>query len=120
MSDNSTPGIDRPNSSSSNPPVRIPKRIDVPFMSRQKQFAILAHPAQERLARKLVEFNRERFTFHPTKWGKFPDGTDNIEMGGMHPVNQIWGENILFLIRGENILFLASFHNNDATLSQFH
>jgi len=27
-----------------NPPVRIPKRIDVPFMKREKQFTILAHP----------------------------------------------------------------------------
>jgi len=67
--------------------------------------------AQEPLALKLVERNRERFTFHPTKWGKFPDGTDNIEMGGMYPQNKV---------RGENILFLASFHNNDVTLSQFH
>lgn len=28
----------------SNPPVRIPKRIDVPFLKREKQFTILAHP----------------------------------------------------------------------------
>jgi len=52
----------------------------------------------------------ERFTFHETSWNKFPDGTDNIEIGGFTPQN---------LISGESVLFLASFHNNDITLSQF-
>lgn len=52
----------------------------------------------------------DRFTYHPTKWGKFPDGTDNIEIGGFLPYN---------LLSGENVLFLASFANNDVTLSQF-
>ncbi|CAN0312585.1 unnamed protein product, partial [Hapterophycus canaliculatus] len=48
--------------------------------------------------------------FHKTSWGKFPDGTDNIEIGGFTPYN---------VISGEHVLFLASFHNNDVTLSQF-
>lgn len=52
----------------------------------------------------------DRFTFHPTHWKKFPDGTDSIEIGGFTPRN---------LISGEHVLFLASFHNNDVTLSQF-
>lgn len=39
----------------------------------------------------------------------FPCSTDNIEIGGFQPENRI---------SGENILFLASFHNNDVTLSQ--
>ena len=52
----------------------------------------------------------DRFTYHPTKWEKFPDGTDNIEIGGFLPYN---------LLSGEHVLFLASFHNNDVTLSQF-
>jgi hypothetical protein len=52
----------------------------------------------------------DRFSFHATKWGKFPDGTDNIEVGGFSPHN---------LISGEHVLFLANFHNNDITLSQF-
>ena len=50
-----------------------------------------------------------RFHFHKTTWGKFPDGTDNIEVGGYTPYN----------VAGERVLFLASFHNNDVTLSQF-
>ncbi len=34
-----------------------------------------------------------------------------LRPGGFYPENKI---------RGEHVLFLASFHNNDATLSQFH
>ena len=45
-----------------------------------------------------------------SRWNKFPDGTDNIEVGGFTPFN---------VIAGERVLFLASFHNNDVTLSQF-
>ena len=37
-------------------------------------------------------------------------GSDNIEIGGFYPLN---------LVSGEHVLFLASFHNNDVTLSQF-
>jgi len=33
-----------------------------------------------------------------------------IQIGGFYPVNQV---------SGEHVLFLASFHNNDVTLSQF-
>lgn len=35
---------------------------------------------------------------------------DNIIIGGFTPRN---------VMRGSNVLFLASFHNNDAILSQF-
>lgn len=52
----------------------------------------------------------DRFTFFPTTWDKFPDGTDHIEVGGFTPYN---------LVSGEHVIFLASFHNNDVTLSQF-
>jgi phosphoribosylpyrophosphate synthetase len=45
-----------------------------------------------------------------SQWGKFPDGTDNIEVGGFYPQNRI---------SGEHVLMLCSFHNNDVTLSQF-
>jgi len=52
----------------------------------------------------------DRFHFFPTKWNKFPDGTDHIEIGGFHPRN---------MLSGEHVLFLASFQNNDVTFSQF-
>jgi phosphoribosylpyrophosphate synthetase len=64
----------------------------------------------EGLANKLVELYPRRFKYHETMWRKFPDGTDNIEIGGFQPVNHI---------SGQHILMLASFHNNDVTLSQF-
>jgi len=51
-----------------------------------------------------------RFLLHRTQWKKFPDGTDNIEIGGFQPINRI---------SGQNVIILASFHNNDVTLSQF-
>jgi ribose-phosphate pyrophosphokinase len=64
----------------------------------------------EDLAKSIVKRNPNRFYLHKTKWDKFPDGTDNIEVGGFQPQNRI---------SGENVLFLCSFHNNDVTLSQF-
>jgi ribose-phosphate pyrophosphokinase len=64
----------------------------------------------ESLAESIVKLYPKRFLFHKTNWGKFPDGTDNIEVGGFQPVNRV---------AGERILMLASFHNNDVTLSQF-
>lgn len=74
------------------------------------QYRIIAAEACEPLARRMEQSYPDRFTFHKTIWEKFPDGTDNIEIGGFHPHN---------LISGEHVLFLASFHNNDVTLSQF-
>lgn len=73
-------------------------------------YQIISAEASEKLARRMEAAYPERFTFHPTKWGKFPDGTDNIEVGGFQPQN---------LISGKRVLFLASFHSNDVTLSQF-
>jgi len=81
------------------------------YLGGERGFQIIACEAQEGLAKRLVTYNPQRFTYHVTHWGKFPDGTDNIEIGGFTPQNQI---------RGEHVLFLASFHNNDVTLSQFH
>jgi hypothetical protein len=48
--------------------------------------------AQEALANRLVESNPKKFIYHSTGWGKFRDGTDNIEVGGFYPVNHIRGE----------------------------
>ena len=77
---------------------------------RETKYQVIAGPALEDFAQSLVNLYPERFMLHQTSWGKFPDGTDNIEMGGFSPVNRI---------SGENVLMLASFHNNDVTLSQF-
>ena len=64
----------------------------------------------ERMAQSLARAFPNRLLYHETRWQKFPDGTDNIHIGGFHPINRI---------SGEHILLLASFHNNDVTLSQF-
>jgi phosphoribosylpyrophosphate synthetase len=74
------------------------------------RYQIIAAEECEPLAKRMEEARPDRFTFHKTTWGKFPDGTDNIEIGGFYPQN---------VISGEHVLFLASFHNNDVTLSQF-
>jgi len=82
-----------------------------PEMTRQSMtYQIIAAEASEPLARRMAASYPERFKFHPTKWGKFPDDTDSIEVGGFQPHN---------VISGARVLFLASFHSNDVTLSQF-
>lgn len=89
------------------------QRIMYNQQSRQREamrYQIIAAEACEPLARQMEQMYPDRFSFHPTSWGKFPDGTDNIEIGGFSPQN---------VISGEHVLFLASFHNNDVTLSQF-
>jgi len=74
------------------------------------RYQIIAAPTMETMAENLVALYPKRFLYHKTQWKKFPDGTDCIEIGGFQPTNRI---------SGENILMLASFHNNDVTLSQF-
>ncbi|KAJ1454777.1 phosphoribosyltransferase-like protein [Pelagophyceae sp. CCMP2097] len=76
----------------------------------EKRYQIIAAPACEDLALSIEASSPDRFRFHPTQWGKFADGTDKIVVGGFSPHN---------LIAGEHVLMVASFHNNDVTLSQF-
>lgn len=75
------------------------------------RYQIIASEVCESLASRMAEKYPDRFVFHPTKWEKFPDGTDNIEIGGFSNPHNV--------ISGEKVLFLASFHSNDSTLSQF-
>lgn len=92
---------------------KMARRIMYNQQSRKREmihYQIIAAEACEDLARRMELQHPHRFTFHQTRWNKFPDGTDNIEIGGFYPQN---------LISGERVLFLASFHNNDVTLSQF-
>lgn len=75
-----------------------------------KKYQLITTPGMEKLGESIANMYPHRFMLQKTTWGKFPDGTDNIEIGGFHPVNHI---------SGENVLMLCSFHNNDVTLSQF-
>mmetsp|Transcript_1301 Transcript_1301/g.1592 ORF Transcript_1301/g.1592 Transcript_1301/m.1592 type:complete len:368 (+) Transcript_1301:2-1105(+) len=76
-----------------------------------RRYQIIAAEVWESLAERMEEKYPEKFRFHRTVWNKFPDGTDNITIGGFAPEDNF--------ISGEHVLFLASFHNNDVTLSQF-
>jgi phosphoribosylpyrophosphate synthetase len=71
---------------------------------------VLCAEVWQETAEKLESEHPNRFHYIPIDWGKFPDGTDNITISGFSPTN---------LIAGEHVLFLASFFNNDVTLSQF-
>lgn len=77
---------------------------------RGHRYQVIAAPSMEAMAGSLVAKFPQRFEYHKTKWGKFPDGTDRITIGGFSPQNRL---------ADENVLMLASFHNNDVTLSQF-
>lgn len=91
----------------------IARKIMYNQQSRKREsltYQVIAAEACEDLAARMEATYPDRFTFHKTRWDKFPDGTDDIEVGGFHPTN---------LISGERVLFLASFHSNDVTLSQF-
>jgi hypothetical protein len=77
----------------------------------ERKYVIIAGPGQEQRAHQLVASDPERFTYYPTRWDKFPDGTDHIIVGGFSPVNQI---------QGNSVVFLACFSSNDSTLSQLH
>mmetsp|Transcript_58987 Transcript_58987/g.133580 ORF Transcript_58987/g.133580 Transcript_58987/m.133580 type:complete len:228 (+) Transcript_58987:102-785(+) len=74
-------------------------------------YEVLACDAYEDMARRLSAAFPDRFTYHHSKWATFPDGSDNIELGGYSPVNQL---------RGKHVLFLAAFSDNSTTLSQFY
>ena len=76
----------------------------------KRRYIIFAADAFIFMAKALETHNPQRFKYYPIKFEKFPDGTDNIHIEGFSPSN---------MIAGEHVLFLASFHNNDVTLSQF-
>ena len=59
--------------------------------------------------------DRGRLCADESSWKKFPDGTDQIRVGGF-PAGK-WANNKIY---GGHVLFLASFHNNDVALSQFY
>jgi len=74
-------------------------------------YNVLSAPAWESFAERLQATDPGRFAYRKSVWQKFPDGvSDHIELGGYTPLNRI---------RGSHVLFLASFHDNDAIMSQF-
>ena len=82
------------------------------------EYHVIFHESMDGFARKLMEESNK--TTGPSKttlflyncrWGKFSDLSDDIEIENMKSPTQF---------KDKNILFLASFHNNDVTMSQFH
>jgi len=79
-------------------------------------FHVIYHPSMESF---VSSFKKEAsrkicgktFYFYETTWGRFNDGTDEMKIQNMTSPTHF---------RGLNVLFVASFHNNDATMSQFH
>jgi len=63
------------------------------------------------MAERVAAADPFRFEYYMSKWRKFPDGTDNITLGGFEPEDRV---------SGRDVLFLASFDSNDTTLSQLH
>ena len=47
-----------------------------------RRYAVLAAAAMHSTAERLVTSDAARFVYFPSKWRKFPDGTDNITLGG--------------------------------------
>lgn len=77
---------------------------------QKRKYVVIAAPGMEQMAQKIQEHCPERFVnVLGTKWEKFPDGTDSIEIGGYSPENKI---------SGKNVIFLCNFYDNDVTLSQ--
>jgi len=77
----------------------------------ERKYIVLSAPVCEGLANHIQNIDPSRFHYFPSQWNKFPDGQDEIILGGFDPYNYV---------RGSHVLFLASFHNNDTTLAQFH
>ena len=47
--------------------------LDAPDITPER-YTIIAGPGMEAYALKLCRMAPERFSYHPTSWGKFPDG----------------------------------------------
>eukprot|EP00931_Biecheleriopsis_adriatica_P059206 TRINITY_DN35391_c0_g1_i1.p1 TRINITY_DN35391_c0_g1~~TRINITY_DN35391_c0_g1_i1.p1 ORF type:complete len:637 (+),score=123.42 TRINITY_DN35391_c0_g1_i1:58-1968(+) len=79
--------------------------------SGQRRYVVLAAPAMHLMAERLVAADPGKFEYYVSKWKKFPDGTDNITLGGFEPEDRV---------SRRDVLFLASFDCNDTTMSQLH
>ena len=80
-------------------------------LDSSKQYVIFAAEVFRGFGRRMENIGgSNQFRFFDIEWNKFPDGTDNLRIRGFTPKNYV---------HGSNIIFLASFHNNDVTLSQF-
>lgn len=85
------------------------RRIQRQLQRETTSYLVFAQDAMVGLAERMQKHDSDRFNYLPISWGKFSDGTDNIKITGFNPN----------VIAGSDCIFLASFHNNDVTLSAF-
>lgn len=82
-----------------------------PVTGELKKYLLLAGPELNDFAAEMQAREPSRFTYKESRWAKFPDGTDQIVLGGFTPNN---------VVRGSHIVFLANFKNNDVLLAQYY
>lgn len=85
------------------------RRVERQLQRERTNYLVFAQDAMIPMAQRMEEHDPDRFNYLPISWGKFSDGTDNIKITGFQPN----------VIAGSDCIFLASFHNNDVTLSAF-
>ena len=54
-------------------------------------YTVLAADAMHSTAERISALDPGRFEYHHSKWRTFPDGTDNITLGGFDPVDKVSG-----------------------------
>ena len=89
-------------------------------------YHVIYHKSMQEFAENLQSHatGDKRFLLYSTKWEKFPDGTDDIVIEGERHLGIRGGIktkiNSPTFFKGKDLLFVASFYNNDVTMSQFH
>jgi len=84
---------------------------------QKEKYHVIFHHSMEQFVDRLIDESNKReskiqIQKYETEWNRFDDGDmDNIKIKGMTSPTHF---------KNKNILFVASFHNNDITLSQFH
>ena len=102
---------------------RLDSRLDqflgseTPPPPQTEHYHLLFHTSMEPFANKLIAKSqalaptKTSFTPYTINWDRFNDKTDNIKINNMKSPTHF---------KGKHVLFIASFHDNDATMSQFH
>ena len=87
------------------------------------QYELLSCPQYAQMAGEMCRRYPRRFRFHATQYGKFPDQTDNIVIGGFadKPAGGLAGpDTTVNNIMGRHVLYLACFSSNDEIMQQLH
>jgi phosphoribosylpyrophosphate synthetase len=86
-------------------------------------YHVIYHKSMQGFAKKLRSqgTSEKKFVLYDTEWAKFDDETDKITIqGAVNDKGELKPIDSPTYFKEKNILFVASFHNNDVTMSQFH